>query len=551
MTKIMRVCLCGLFMVMLAGSYVMANDELEYVKQAIAAKGGRWHAEENNVSRLSHEARRMKLGLNKAQMPNAPLLAAPAPSQVTALSATFDWRTYNGGGWVTPVRDQGQCGSCWAFATTANLESVTLIKNNTPGVNLDLAEQILVSCSGAGSCSGGSPGSASNYIKSTGLPVETCYPYTALNGTCSSACSGWQASDYKISGWSYVTTTAPTVDAIKNALNTYGPVNTTMEVYSDFFYYSSGVYHYATGTYEGGHAILIVGYDDVNQCFIVKNSWGTGWGEAGFFRIAYSELNSVTQFGDYTIAYQAGSTPPPPSCTYSLSSSSASYSAPGGKGTVSVTAGSGCTWTASSSVNWITITAGASGTGNGTVAYTVAANTSTSSRPGKLTIAGQTFMVSQSGAPTYIITATAGAHGTIAPIGTVSVVSGTNQTFKITPATGYKIASVLVDGYSIGAPSSVTFTNVTANHTISPSFAAVTYTLTVSKNGTGSGTVSSSPQGPTYNAGTYVSLSAAAGANATFAGWSGACSGRSSTCTVVMNGNASATATFNSTRGAR
>ena len=55
--------------------------------------------------------------------------------------------------------------------------------------------------------------------------------------------SGWQASDYKISGWSYVTTTAPTVDAIKNALNTYGPVNTTMEVYSDFFYYSSGVYH--------------------------------------------------------------------------------------------------------------------------------------------------------------------------------------------------------------------------------------------------------------------------------------------------------------------
>ena len=80
-----------------------------------------------------------------------------------------------------------------------------------------------------------------------------------------------------------------------------------MEVYSDFFYYSTGVYHYTTGTYEGGHVILIVGYDDVNQYFICKNSWGTGWGERGFFRIAYSELNSVTQFGDYTIAYQDGS----------------------------------------------------------------------------------------------------------------------------------------------------------------------------------------------------------------------------------------------------
>ena len=128
-------------------------------------------------------------------------------------------------------------------------------------------------------------------------------------------------------------TTAPTVDAIKNALNTYGPVNTTMEVYSDFFYYSTGVYHYTTGTYEGGHAILIVGYDDANQYFICKNSWGTGWGEQGFFRIAYSELNSVTQFGDYTIAYQGGPAPPPPSCTYSLSSTSADLCLPGGKGT--------------------------------------------------------------------------------------------------------------------------------------------------------------------------------------------------------------------------
>jgi hypothetical protein len=110
---------------------------------------------------------------------------------------------------------------------------------------------------------------------------------------------------------------------------------------------------------------------------------------------------------------------------------------------------------------------------------------------------------------------------------------------------------VLADGASLGAASSVTFTNVRANHTISASFTAATYTLTVSKNGTGSGTVTSSPPGTAYNAGTSVTLTATPGANSTFAGWSGACSGRSGTCTVVMTRNAAVTATFNSTRGAR
>jgi C1A family cysteine protease len=322
MAKIARLMLSGLFMVLLASSYVMADEEFDYVKQAIEAKGSRWHARETSVSKLSHEERKMRLGLVKGQMPDMPHVASPAASSSNVAAgrpATLDWRNYNGGNWVTPVRNQGNCGSCWAFATAANLESATLIKNNSPGVDLNLAEQILVSCSGAGSCSGGSPGSASNYIKNTGLPPESYASYTATNGTCSSATPNWQASAYKISGWSYVATTAPTVDAIKSALNTYGPVNTTMEVYSDFFYYSTGVYHYATGTYQGGHAILIVGYDDQNQYFICKNSWGDGWGEAGFFRIGYSELNSVTQFGDYTIAYQAGSTPPPPSCSYAIS----------------------------------------------------------------------------------------------------------------------------------------------------------------------------------------------------------------------------------------
>ncbi len=117
------------------------------------------------------------------------------------------------------------------------------------------------------------------------------------------------AKTYKITAWQWVTMGSPTVDAIKSALITYGPLVTTMNVYADFYYYTEGVYSHTSGALEGGHAILIIGYDDTNQYFIVKNSWGTTWGEAGFFRIAYSQLTNAVQFGADTIAYTGASQP--------------------------------------------------------------------------------------------------------------------------------------------------------------------------------------------------------------------------------------------------
>ncbi len=152
---------------------------------------------------------------------------------------------------------------------------------------------------------------------------------------------------------------------------------------------------------------------------------------------------------------------------------------------------------------------------------------------------------------TYTITATAGTGGTISPSGSVSLNYGANQTFTITANTGYGISSVLVDGASVGAVSTYTFSNVTANHTISASFTANTYTLSVTKAGTGTGTITSSPAGIncgstcsyTYNSGTAVTLTAAPDASSTFAGWSGACSG-TGTCSVTMDAAKSVTATF-------
>jgi C1A family cysteine protease len=380
-------------------------EDLADIQAAIAARGAKWKAVETSVMKLSKEKRKGLLGLIKGPEPDGEeILTSAAP--LATLPPALDWRN-NGGNWVTPVRDQKSCGSCWAFATAAALESLTLRQHNTPGQDLNTAEQVLVSCSGAGSCAGGYIGLASSYIRDTGLPLETCFPYTATNNTCSAACATFLTDTYRIGSWDYVATTAPTVEGLKNALSTYGPLVTTMDVYADFFAYGDGVYSYTTGSYQGGHAILLVGYDEAKQAFLAKNSWGTGWGVDGYFWIAYSQLNTQSanpkgcEFGYYTIAYQGGTQPPPPpSCTYSVSPGSFNIPAAGGsnyKISVTASAASGCSsWQPSASAAWISIVSPtASTTGSGTVVFNVAANTTRKTRNATISVAGQSVTVSQ------------------------------------------------------------------------------------------------------------------------------------------------------------
>jgi len=376
-------------------AFVAQAAEISQVRAAIAETHARWQAGETSMTRLSPVERRARLGLVKPALIAGAEATVMASPPVVGAPPSFDWRN-SGGNFVTPVRNQGSCGSCWAFATAAALESSVLRSANTPGVDLDLSEQVLVSCgtSGgidAGSCGGGVIQYASNYIRDTGLPLESCYPYTGTNGSCGSACGTYHTATYRITGWSDVTGTSPAVSAMRDALASYGPLVTTMEVYADFYSYAGGVYTHTTGTYQGGHAVLIVGYDDAGQYFTVKNSWGTDWGESGYFKIAYSELGTVVKFGEYTLAY-TGSV-----CSYFVSPSSQSFSASGGTGTVSVATQAGCAWSVSNSASWITVTSGSSGIGSGTVTYSVAPNAADDSRSAGLTIAGRTVTVYEGG----------------------------------------------------------------------------------------------------------------------------------------------------------
>ncbi|NTW36077.1 MAG: hypothetical protein HGB17_08100, partial [Syntrophobacteraceae bacterium] len=248
---------------------------------------------------------------------------------------------------------------------------------------------------------------------------------------CSNACPTWSSYTYHISGYRWIAQRNATEDTLKNALNTYGPLVTTMDVYSDFYYYTTGVYSKASGTYLGGHAILLVGYDDAAQCFIAKNSWGNGWGESGFFRIAYSQLRSEVYFGEYTIAFDGQLPPAPPAppepptppnpptppedppspdpppedpdvptCVFSLSSASATLRHSGGSVRVMILADDpSCSWTASSNVPWIMVSGRSSGTGSKTVRIRAYRNTEYQERTGTVIIAGNTFTVTQAAKP--------------------------------------------------------------------------------------------------------------------------------------------------------
>lgn len=190
------------------------------------------------------------------------------------LPAQFDWRDE---GKLTPVKYQGGCGSCWAFATIGAAEASILIAS---GQEVDLAEQWLVDCNTSGyGCGGG--WWCFNYLvdksdecNTFGSPLESDYSYTAIDGVCS--CSNTLR--YMMDSWSYVDSgsSIPSVDKIKQAIIDYGPVVAAVTVNTPFHGYREGVFN-ASSEDRVNHGVVIVGWDDTlgsNGVWIIKNSWG-------------------------------------------------------------------------------------------------------------------------------------------------------------------------------------------------------------------------------------------------------------------------------------
>ena len=259
------------------------------INAEIAKQNLGWVADETSVSGLPLEQKEMLLMVKKA----AP--AGKKPSKIVAKSvgtpspSSTDWRSKEGLDWVTPVRDQGGCGACWAFSSIAIMESKIRIELNNSNYDIDLAEQEVLSCNPFGSnCNGGLEVYALEYMRRNGTISESCFPYEEKRVACSDKCAGWQNEIVKVLNYTVLPADAA---SFKQTINEQGPITVWMEVYDDFFSYSSGVYQKAWGTLRGYHSIALVGYNDSGQYWIVKNSWGTGWGEGGYFRISYSENN--------------------------------------------------------------------------------------------------------------------------------------------------------------------------------------------------------------------------------------------------------------------
>jgi len=234
-----------------------------------------------------------------------------------ALPSTWDWRSanYKGktGDWTTPIRNQGECSSCWAFAAVGTLESVINIREGNPDWDMDLSEQYVLSCLPAAAdtygegCLGGNVNDAFYCIKSTtssgngvnGIIPESCMPYLVSDDiSCSYKCSDWMNHLVPIADFGEEDYTNY---QIRDMLYTSGPVATIMEVYSDFYDYDNGIYEKSYGNYVFNHAVIIVGYNNDQGYWICKNSWGTSWGENGWFKIYYDEcdIGNVICWVDY------------------------------------------------------------------------------------------------------------------------------------------------------------------------------------------------------------------------------------------------------------
>lgn len=183
-------------------------------------------------------------------------------------------------GAVTAIKNQGSCGSCWAFSTTGSLEGQNFIKNNQL---ISFSEQELVDCSkdeGNLGCDGGLMDYGFTYVESKGICKEADYPYKGTDGTCKTTCTPALST---ISGYKDVKNEADLETAVSNV----GPVSVAVDANIKWQLYNGGIMSKELcNPKKLDHGVLAVGYDNNDMYWKVKNSWGESWGESGYIRLA-------------------------------------------------------------------------------------------------------------------------------------------------------------------------------------------------------------------------------------------------------------------------
>ena len=251
-----------------------------------------WESHTVETNPLSHMTREELLNLVGTNMDyeyNVPATTEATP--VGALPTNFDPR--DGSKFeakcIHPVRDQQQCGSCWAFGATEALSDRFCIS----GKDVILSPQDPVSCDTNNyGCDGGYLNYVWAYFTNTGVVTDACWPYSSGSGdsgvcrkTCTGSAQTWDK--YKCKAGSVVHPIS--VSGIQTELYNNGPVEAAFTVYEDFFNYKSGVYYHQSGGQAGGHAIKLLGwgFDTTSglNYWLCANSWGASWGDSGFFKI--------------------------------------------------------------------------------------------------------------------------------------------------------------------------------------------------------------------------------------------------------------------------
>ncbi len=190
---------------------------------------------------------------------------------------------------LAPPRSQGSCGSCWAFATLAVFEAAENISNGFDK-DFDLSEQHIVDCANAsdgfdvGTCAGGYTVMTYDYLQRKGAALESQVPYKERDGSCDRSLKPKD----KIANWGFVDQngSVPSVDKLKAAMCNYGPVSASVFVSPAFKAYTGGVFD-QNSSGQTNHAVSLVGWDDKRGAWLLRNSWGTWWGEDGYMWIKY------------------------------------------------------------------------------------------------------------------------------------------------------------------------------------------------------------------------------------------------------------------------